>query len=67
MRKFHIPFIVFAVIITLGFAVSLQGVFGVNIGSVLNLQGLKITNVGTPVNPGDAATKSYVDSVLVAH
>lgn len=49
-------FIAITFLITLGLAISLQGVFGINIGSVLNLQGNKITNVGAPTAAGDVAT-----------
>ncbi len=68
MRKILIPFIVFAVIITLGLAISLQGVFGLNIAGILagplNLGTNKITNLGTPTLAGDATTKGYVDSAV---
>jgi len=55
--------LVFAIIVTLGLAISLQEVFGINIGSVLNLQGQKIINVGAPTVAGDAATWDFVNSV----
>ncbi len=59
-------FVSIAFLIVLGLAISLQSVFGINIGNVLNLQGFKITNVGTPTLAGDAATKGFVDSVAAA-
>ena len=51
---------------TLGLAISLQEVFGINIGSDLNfaLTGKKITGLPVPVASSDAATKGYVDSVI---
>ena len=56
--------VVLTLLTTLGLAISLQGVLGINIGSVLNLGGNRITNLGTPLpgNPSDAATKGFVDS-----
>ena len=63
-----IPVTIFLVVLTflttLGLAISLQEVLGINIGSVLNLGGNKITNLGTPTAAGDAATRGYVDTVL---
>ena len=52
-------------LITLGLAISLQSVFGINIGSSLNFSpaGNKITNVGPPVGAGDAATWDFVNTV----
>ena len=49
---------------TLGLAISLQEVFGINIGSDLNfaLTGKKITGLPVPVASSDAATKGYADS-----
>lgn len=35
----------------------------VSMVSSLNMGGNTITNVGTPVNPGDGASKSYVDAI----
>ena len=67
MLKFHpkiTTLLLLTFLITLGLAISLQGVLGVNIGSVLNMQNLKIINLGTPTAAGDAATKGFVDSVL---
>ncbi|MBI1888423.1 MAG: hypothetical protein HYS15_00595 [Candidatus Spechtbacteria bacterium] len=55
--------LIFVVFLT-GLAISLQGVFGINIGNILNLQGNKITNVGTPTVAGDAATKGLLDSTF---
>ena len=61
-------FVTLAVIITLGLAISLQSVFGLNIAGTLagplNLGGNRITNLGVPLpgNSSDAATKGYVDS-----
>jgi hypothetical protein len=34
---------------------------------VLAMGGFRITNLGTPVNPGDATTKSYVDGALTVN
>ena len=52
--------------ITLGLAVSLQGVFGLNITGILtgplNLGTNKIINVGAPTGPGDVATWDFVNS-----
>jgi len=53
--------------ITLGLAVSLQEVFGINIAGVLtgplNLGNNKITNLGPPTAAGDAATWDFVNSM----
>lgn len=67
--KFTPPIIfITGVFITLGLAISLQGVFGLNIAGVLtgplNLGGNKITNVGAPTAVGDAATKGFVDTAV---
>ena len=52
--------------ITLGLAISLQGVLGINIGSNLDLGNLfKITKVVTPTDSGDVATKGWVESIVV--
>ena len=60
-----ILFVTLTFLITLGLAVSLQEVFGINIGSDLNfaLTGKKITGLPVPVASSDAATRGYVDSV----
>lgn len=42
--------------------VRIRGDTGVGISSELDMDDYKITNVGTPTNPGDVATKGYVDN-----
>ena len=50
---------------TLGLAISLQGVLGINIGSNLDLgNAFKITKVVTPTDPADVATKGWVESIV---
>jgi len=62
------PFLFFIIIgaflTAFGLAISLQEVFGINIGSDLNfaLTGKKITGLPVPVASSDAATRGFVDS-----
>lgn len=56
----------FAVFITLGLAIVLQGALGITINSDLNFgAGKKITGLPVPTGNTEAATKEYVDSAVV--
>ena len=49
---------------TLGLAISLQGVFGIGIGSNLDFGGIRrIIGLPTPTGAGDAATWDFVNTV----
>jgi len=48
------------------FADRVLGVGGnVSVSSIFNMGGRVITNLGSPINDSDAATKSYVSSVRI--
>ena len=45
------------------FADRVLGVGGnVSVGSIFNMGGRRITNLGTPLSPNDATTRSWVES-----
>lgn len=70
MPKFKpitILLVAFTFLTTLGLAISLQGVLGINITSDLNLGlGKKITGLPVPTGNTEAANKEYIDSQVGA-